>query len=194
VNPSALKRAKRDVRRRVLAARDALSDGERARGAIAVAERVLALPEVDGARAVMVFSSFGSELSTEPLIRGLVERGVTVALPRIVEGELEPHAFRPGDEMTRAWFGALEPAGGAVVDPIELDAVITPAVAFDRRGRRVGYGGGYYDRFLTRVRADTARIGIATDVQVLDEELPAAAFDLPVHVIVTPTETIRCEP
>lgn len=194
MSSGALKRAKRDVRRRVLAARDALSTHERDAAASAVARRVLDLPEVLAARAVMAFSSFGSELSTEPLIEGLRERGITVALPRIVDGDLEVRSFQPGDATSTTWFGAREPSGGEPIDPLDLDVVITPAVAFDRRGARVGYGGGFYDRFLRRTRPDALRVGIAADVQVLDEELPAGDFDLRVHRIVTPDETIRCEP
>jgi 5-formyltetrahydrofolate cyclo-ligase len=194
VNPGALKRAKRDVRRRVLAARDALSTEEREVAASVVARRVLDLPELREARTVMAFSSFGSELSTEPLIEEFGERGIAVGLPKIVDGELEVRSFRPGDATTTTWFGAREPSGGEAIDPRDLDAVITPAVAFDRRGTRIGYGGGFYDRFLPRARPDALRIGVALGVQVFEEELPAGAFDLRVHIIVTPDETIRCEP
>jgi 5-formyltetrahydrofolate cyclo-ligase len=189
VNATGLKRAKRDVRRRVLAARDALSASERAEAAEAVAARLLALPELQQARAVMAFASFGSELSTDPLIDGLYARGIRVGLPRIDGVELDVRSFRPGDPTTIAPFGAREPADGD-----SIDAVITPAVAFDRRGRRIGYGGGFYDRFLLRTRSDAVRIGVGADVQILEEDLPAGSFDLRVHVIVTPTETIRCEP
>jgi 5-formyltetrahydrofolate cyclo-ligase len=194
VSATDLKRAKRDIRRRVLAARDAMPASERAAAALAVATRVLALPELEGARAVMAFASFGSELSTDPLIDGLDARGITVGLPRIDGADLEVRSFRPGDPTTTTSFGAQEPADGDPIVPRAIDAVITPAVAFDRHGRRVGYGGGFYDRFLLRTRDDAVRIGVAADLQVLDEELPAGSFDLRVHVIVTPTETIRCEP
>jgi 5-formyltetrahydrofolate cyclo-ligase len=193
VSSGELKRAKRDVRRRVLAARDAVPADAREEAAVAVAARVLGLPEVQGVRAVMAFSSFGSELSTEPLIDGLDARGVTVGLPAIVDGDLEVRAFRPGDPTTTTWFGAREPTDGARIDPLELDVIVTPAVAFDRHGRRIGYGGGFYDRFFRRVRPDAVRLGVATAVQVLDDDLPAGHFDLRVHLIVTPDETIRCE-
>jgi 5-formyltetrahydrofolate cyclo-ligase len=189
-----LKRAKRDVRRRVLAARDALPQPVRDAASSAVATRVLALPEVRRARTVMAFSSFGSELSMDPLVDGLTDAGVTVGLPRIVDGELEVRSFRPGDPMTLTSFGAREPAEGAPIDPLDLDVVVTPAVAFDRQGRRIGYGGGFYDRFFRRTRPDAVRIGVAASLQVLDEELPAGGFDLRVHLIVTPDETIRCGP
>jgi 5-formyltetrahydrofolate cyclo-ligase len=194
VSASDLKRAKRDVRRRVLAARDAMRASERAAAADAVAARVLAVPELAGARTVMAFASFGSELPTDPLIDGLCARGIRVGLPRIDGGELEVRSFQPGDPTTTTSFGVREPADGDAIVPDAIDVVITPAVAFDRHGRRVGYGRGFYDRFLLRTRDDAVRIGVGADVQLLDEELPAGPFDRRVHVIVTPTETVRCEP
>ena len=187
-----LKRAKRDLRRRVIAARDAQTSAEREAGSLSVAERVLTLPEVVRARTILAFSSFGSELSTAPLIEALDSRGVTVALPVIVEGALEARTYRPGEPTTVTHFGAREPAGGRRLDPQEIDVVITPGVAFDRAGRRVGYGGGFYDRFLPLTRPDAVRVGVCFPVQLLEDDLPAGAFDLPVDVIVTPAEVVRC--
>ncbi len=89
MNSAELKRAKRDVRRRVLAERDAIPATARARASLEIAQRFLALPEVAAARTVLAFWSFGSELSTAPLIERLHGEGTRVALPRIVDGELE---------------------------------------------------------------------------------------------------------
>jgi 5-formyltetrahydrofolate cyclo-ligase len=194
VSAGDLKRAKRDVRRRVLAARDALPSSERTSATEMVTARVLALPELEGAHTVMAFASFGSEVSTDPLIEELCACEITVGLPRIEGDEVVVRSFRPGDPVTTTSFGAREPADGDAIAPDEVDVVITPAVAFDRSGRRVGYGRGYYDRFLPRTRADAVRIGVGLDVQLVDEDLPMGPFDLRVHLIVTPTETIRCEP
>jgi 5-formyltetrahydrofolate cyclo-ligase len=194
VTSGELKRAKRAVRRRVLAARDAIDATTRETMATQVADRFLALPEVQVARTVMVFSSFGSELSMEPLIDALSARDVLVGLPKIAADALEVRAFRPGDPTTVTSFGALEPSDGAPIDPHAIDVVVTPAVAYDRMGRRVGYGGGFYDRFLPRTRPDTVRVGIGAPVQLVDEDLPAGAFDLRVHVIVTPNGIVRCPP
>jgi 5-formyltetrahydrofolate cyclo-ligase len=187
-----LKRAKREVRRRVLATRDATDAVARAAEADAVTVRLLALPELERARVVLVFWSFGSELPTEPLVRALDDRGATTALPAIVDGDLEARVYRPGDPTTETSFGAREPADGRRLDPTELDVIVTPAVAFDRTGRRVGYGGGFYDRFLPRTRPDAFRVGIGSTVQLLDDDLPAGAFDLRVDAVVTPTELVRC--
>ena len=195
-NSTELKKAKRDVRRAVLAARDAIAPADHDRSAAAATARFLSLPEVETASCVMVFWSFGSELPTRPMIESLHARGVVIALPTIEEGTLQPRRYEPGDPTTETAFGALEPAGGAPIEPADLDVIATPAVAFDRAGSRVGYGGGFYDRFFARIPTDRVRAGIAFDVQVLPAgaALPRGRFDLQVDLIVTETETIRCPP
>jgi len=189
---SELKRAKRAIRRAVLAARDALDDAERAARSIAIHERFLGLHEVETAGVAMVFWSFGSEVSTPPLLERLHARGVRLCLPRIEGGrDLTAVAYEPGDPLTETSFGAREPADGTVLEPHALDLIVTPGVAFDRSGNRIGYGGGFYDRFLRRTRPVVPRIALAFDVQVLATELPAGRFDLGVDMVVTETRTIR---
>jgi 5-formyltetrahydrofolate cyclo-ligase len=190
VNSAELKRAKRAVRAEVLSRRDALDPVDRAAMGELIVTRFLGLRELRRPRAVMAFWSFGSEVPMDPLIARLVEAGVTVALPRIVDGRLEPRTWRPGEPVTETHFGAREPEGGRVLEPSEIDVVATPGVAFDRAGGRVGYGGGFYDRFLPLTPA--LRAAVAFGVQLVDRPLPGGPFDLPVHAIVTETETIRC--
>ncbi len=192
MNSTELKRAKRRVRNEVLAVRDAVPPQRRRAMAERVADRFMALPEVVEARIVMAFWSFGSELPTMPLIERLLGAGVGVALPRIDDGELQARTWAPGEPMTETTFGAREPAAGAMIDLEAIDVVATPAVAFDRTGRRVGYGGGFYDRFFPRTRGDALRAGVGLGVQLLDEALPGGPFDLRVDVVVTESETVRC--
>ena len=191
---SELKRAKRDIRRSVLAARDALGEAERVARSTAIHRRFLALPEVRDAGLVMAFWSFGSEVATPPLLEAMHARGVRVCLPRIEDGDLVAVAYEPGDPLRETSFGARQPAAGTILAPEVLELVVTPGVAFDRFGNRIGYGGGFYDRFLRRTRRGVPRIAIALDLQVLPRELPVGSFDLGVDVIVTETETIRCAP
>jgi 5-formyltetrahydrofolate cyclo-ligase len=194
MNSSALKREKRAMRRRVLAARDAIAPHERRRRSIAATDRALGLPEVAAARTVLLFWSFGSEIDTGPLIERLDRLGIRLALPRIDDGEIEALAYRPGDPLRATSFGAFEPAEGRLLAAGDLDVIAVPGVAFDRAGGRVGYGGGFYDRFLPRTRADAVRVGLCFDVQVLpgDARVPSGHADLPVHVVVTESETVRC--
>lgn len=184
-----LKRAKRRLRRSVLEERDALSPEVRDGWGERIAARLVALSEVEEAKAVMIFSSFGSEVPTAPLMDRLRDLRVVIALPRIEGADLVPVPYVPGDPVRSTAFGAVEPVSPERVDPGSLGVVVVPGVAFDRRGRRIGYGGGYYDRFLRGLSAFT--VGIAFGLQVLDEDLPAGSFDLRVDAIVTERETIR---
>jgi 5-formyltetrahydrofolate cyclo-ligase len=189
MSSSDLKRAKRRVRSAVRDERDAVPVDVRKERAERVVERFLALPEVARARTIMLFSSFGSEVPTGSLIGRLHERGVVVALPRIEGTALVPVTYAPGDPTTTTSFGAEEPVAGAPLDTSSIDVVGVPGVAFDRSGRRIGYGGGYYDRFLRGLPAFT--VGLVFGLQVVDADLPAGRFDLPVDAIVTEEETIR---
>jgi 5-formyltetrahydrofolate cyclo-ligase len=190
VKSGELKKAKARIRRAVLAERDALAPEDREVLGRRVTERLLQLPEVGSARTAMLFSSFGSEVSTAELIERLHGAGVGLALPRIEDRELVPIRYAPGDPTRRAAFGIEEPAGGERVPFDLLDLVVVPGVAFDRRCARIGYGGGYYDRALGLV--DAPAFAIAFSLQVLDTELPGGAFDRRVDAIVTDAETIRC--
>jgi 5-formyltetrahydrofolate cyclo-ligase len=189
MSSAGLKRAKRQIRREVLEARDAIAPDLRDRWGEWIADGAIDLPEIRTARVVMLFSSFGSEVPTGPMIERLRERGITIALPRIEDGDLVPVTYALGDPVRPTSFGAIEPARPDALDPGSLDVVVVPGVAFDRSGRRVGYGGGYYDRFLRDLAV--FRAGIAFSLQVIDGRLPAGNFDLPVHAIVTEEETIR---
>ena len=184
-----LKRVKRRVRNAVRGARDAVPVDVREKWAERVVRRFLELPEVVRARTVMLFWSFGSEVPTASLIERLHARGVVVALPRIEGGALVPIPFAPGDPTSTTTFGAEEPVADARLDPSTIDVVAVPGVAFDREGRRIGYGGGYYDRFLRGLPAFT--VGLVFGLQVVEQDLPAGRFDLPVDAIVTEDETIR---
>ncbi len=186
-----LKSAKRALRREILARRDALPPGERAERSRLIAERLLELPELVDAHTVLAFSSFGSEVDTEPIVDALIGRGIRLMLPRIDDGEIAAVTFRPGDEVAVTGFGALEPSAGEVVADTELDLLVTPGVAFDRQGFRVGYGGGYYDRLFRRTRPDATRVAVAFAMQVV-AEVPHGYADLPVDGVVTESELIRC--
>ena len=184
-----LKGRKRAVRRAAIERRDLLSEDERSAKSERIVERVLALPEVGAAGTVMAFWSFGSEVQTSALIERLQGSGTRLVLPRIVEGELEAVAYAPGDPVAATSFGAMEPVGVDVVPAEDVDLVIVPGVAFDRRGGRVGYGGGFYDRLFSKTPSVPA-VAIAFAVQLVDE-VPQGRSDSRVDVIVTEDEVIR---
>jgi 5-formyltetrahydrofolate cyclo-ligase len=190
VPPHHLKDRKRAVRREALDRRDGLDPDERAKRSRRITQRVLSLPEIARARTVMAYWAFGSEVETAPLIEALHEAGVRVVLPRIEKTEVVAVTYEPGQPITATAFGAMEPSDAEVVDPAGVDAVIVPGVAFDRTGRRLGYGGGFFDRFLPRTRSGTPAVAIAFAVQMV-EGVPAGHGDRRVDAIVTEDEVIR---
>src|SRR5947208_1311849 len=114
----------------MLGLRSKTSPQERRRLARQVEDRVLDLPEVVGARTVLVFASFGSEVPTDGLIRRLSSRDRSVLLPFIKDGDLHAARYRPGDALRRTTYGPNEPADRTIVDPAAVDVAVVPGLAF----------------------------------------------------------------
>lgn len=155
--------AKRDVRSAMAAWRDALSEEERARRSNAIWAAFFSLPEVEAARTVMLFSSIRSEVATDEAAAEVLARGWRLVLPRVNKAArcIEARQVHSLAELEVSAFGIREPGAGApLLDPQEIDAIAVPGLAFDRIGHRVGYGGGYYDRFLPSLRGDAFATGV----------------------------------
>jgi 5-formyltetrahydrofolate cyclo-ligase len=191
VDAEAIHAAKAALRARLLARRSALGADERARASLLICERVGALPEVVAARAVAGFAAFGSEVDVDPLLAELRARSVQVHLPWVDGERLRLAAVAdPSAELALGWRGVREPRDHRPVPLALLDAVIVPALAFDARGARLGYGGGHFDRLLGELQPAAVAIGVAFDPQIVDA-LPTDAHDRPVDVVVTERRVIR---
>ena len=186
-----IRESKARVRARLKAVRRALPAAERARLSAMVEARVFDIPIVARARTVMVFSSFGSEVSTGGIIGRLHARRQRILLPVVAGRDLKPVVFKPGDVVRRAGFGADEPVSTEEADVSAIDVVIVPGLAFDRQGYRIGYGGGFYDRLLPRLDRSALRVGVAFHCQLV-EELPHGPGDESVDLVVTDEETVLC--
>jgi 5-formyltetrahydrofolate cyclo-ligase len=104
--------------------------------------------------------------------------------PRVLGEELECVSVKSSDHFEKSEFGVMEPRGEAVA-PSSVRAVLIPGVAFDRRGTRLGFGKGFYDRFLSKISPSVPRIGVAYSFQVSSEELPRDEWDESVDWIVS---------
>ncbi|MDD2422566.1 MAG: 5-formyltetrahydrofolate cyclo-ligase [Heliobacteriaceae bacterium] len=185
---------KKALRDQVLQARQGQSPAVVAAKSRWIREQLRRLPVFQKAGTIMVYVDFRQEVATRPLIRRLLREGKQVAVPVCREaGRLIPAAIKafPGDLRPGKW-GILEPPEDHLdsVDPGELDLVLVPGVAFDRRGNRLGYGAGYYDRFLPLLRPGASKIGLAFALQLVEDVFPGA-HDVPVDCIVTETEVIK---
>lgn len=176
-------------RSQLLAARSALPAAERAAAQTAITEHLLTLPEVEQARAVLGYAAFGSEASVDTVLQVLLDRAVGVLLPWVDGHELRLARVRDlAADLAPGWRGVREPRGSSR-RPARADRVhlaLVPGVGFDRAGRRLGYGGGHFDRLLATLRPATPIVGVAFDLQVVDV-LPAEPHDVRVDAVVTET-------
>ncbi|MHB9096804.1 MAG: 5-formyltetrahydrofolate cyclo-ligase [Syntrophales bacterium] len=182
--------SKTEIRKTVLRARNAMTREEIEAGSRAIVKRLADLEEIRRAATLMVYLAFGSEALTDGLILWGWEAGKRIVVPLChpESRELTACLIDGFDELASGHYGIREPK---VVRPVprgEIGAVVVPAVAFDRRGYRVGYGGGYYDRFLPQA-SQAARIGAAFESQIV-AAVPADPHDVTVDCIVTETEII----
>lgn len=171
------------------ARRDSLEAGTRESLSDRVALHLTSMRAFQRARCIMMYASFRSEVDTWRLIRRAAAGGKSVYLPRtnVSHRELVPVRveLRNGslEGLVQGPYGIWEPRGPQA-DPCSLDMVCVPALAFDRMGYRLGYGGGFYDRFLDRLRPETVTVGLSYAAQLI-ERAPRDGHDLPVDFVVT---------
>ncbi|HYO38614.1 MAG TPA: 5-formyltetrahydrofolate cyclo-ligase [Nocardioidaceae bacterium] len=159
----------------------------------ALAEHLLAAPEVQRAATVAAYVSVGTEPGTGPLLDRLVALGRRVVLPVVLPDlDLDWAVYDGPDSLVRARRGLLEPRGPRLGPEAvaTADAVLTPGLAVDHDGRRLGQGGGCYDRALSRVPVGTFVCTLLYDDELVDE-VPAAEHDRPVTAAVTPSGLTR---
>jgi 5-formyltetrahydrofolate cyclo-ligase len=191
MSSNAAANAKQELRERMRGVRSSIPMETRRHLAERVEQNLFGVRELTEAKTVLLFYSFGSEVPTAAMVTRLLSEGRRVLLPFIGEEGMEAAELLPGDPLVETGYGPKEPGRRVAVDPPEVDAVVTPGLAFDRRGRRLGYGGGHYDRYLKRLSPAARRIGLAFSQQVV-ENVPSEAGDEPVHVVVTENEIIEC--
>lgn len=189
--PDRVERAKRELRHRVLSARSRRDPAARERAGAELCSQLLGLRGVSASATVAAYCSTGTEPGTERFLAALTNRGSRILVP-VLRPDLDldwaqyaPNALVPGRS------GILEPVGARLgVEAVATaDVVVCPGVAGDPTGRRLGRGGGSYDRALTRVGATALRCLMLYDDEVVDR-VPTRQHDQLVDVLVTPSRVI----
>lgn len=163
---------KTKIRMSMREVRDGLDEETRASKNTEIADKIMSLDEFKSADAVMAYVAFGSEVDPEPAMRVAAGEGKRIMIPDS--------------------FGIIELTGvyAGRAEPREVDLVLIPGIAFDERGYRLGYGGGWYDRFSTKLHEGVRMVGIAFEEQIMPE-IPNEPHDLLLDMILTDGRIIR---
>jgi 5-formyltetrahydrofolate cyclo-ligase len=185
---SAVAQLKKSIREQSHANRNALAEKDELSKLILA--RVMALPEYNAAKTVMFYIDVRSEVRTRQALPMALERGKKIVVPYCVDGLLELFHLESMDELDIGMYRILEPKAELrnvvekKVDVEELDLILVPGVAFDRRGGRTGHGKGYYDKLLEHRRPHTPLVALAFECQMFPE-IPMDDHDIFMDKVVT---------
>ncbi len=184
------------IRRQVVAWRDQLTPQEVAIRSEHAVENLFQLAEFMAASTVMFYASFKSEVQTMGAIARCLKQGRRVALPLTSAKEkmLRPYLIKDPKRDLKPGYCAIpepDPDLAVLLNPRDIDVVIVPGSVFDRNGGRLGYGGGFYDRFLANRAPAAFRVALAFELQVIDAGLPLEPHDQPLDCLVTEKNILR---
>lgn len=184
---------KRKLRRKMMDMREALSPEGVRRESLAVCERLIRHPAFKEGKTILFYYPHRKELDVRPAMEEAWLAGKRVVLPKSDPASKSLSFFRieRGEALVSGSYGIPEPSGkeAARILPDAIDLVVVPGVAFDERGYRLGYGGGYYDRFFSRHPGPFHRIGVAYSFQVVPTVYPEE-HDQRLDGLITPSMTL----
>ena len=187
---------KRSIRQAVLVGREQISPAERIRMSEQITEMVRRQEAYRAAEDILCFVSYGSEVVTDDLIEQALREEKRVYVPSVTDagsGAMEFVRITGLQELAEGYKGIREPVSGDVYAPdcTGQALMILPGVAFDRQGHRIGYGGGFYDRYLERIHkiCPMKTIAIGFQIQIVDWIEPGE-YDMPYDVLITEREEI----
>jgi len=179
-------RLKEEFRNNILSARKSLSIEEKNVLDDKIYKKLISSQYYNNCNIVFVYVSFGKEVDTLKIISKLLEDNKVVCVPKVINKKDGMKAIRINslDELKVGYYNILEPTGIEEVDPENIELCLIPGLAFDNKGGRIGYGGGFYDRFLCRVSSKTKLIALAYKFQIL-EDIPMDDYDIRIQGIIT---------
>lgn len=186
---------KKSLRKKVLENRSKLSKDDILKYSETIANKLYEMSYYKNANRIMAFISFKDEIHTHDIIKTSIKNGKSIVVPITIpeSKELKVSELLDFSELEVGYYDILTPKKEFIrfVDPNTIDLVLVPGVVFAEDGYRVGYGGGYYDRFLSKLDKNVKKIGLAFDLQVVDK-VPTENFDIPVDLIITEKRVIDC--
>ena len=177
------------LRQQMMGKRLALPAFEAEASADVISKRLSIFLNYRHAKTVMCYTPIKGEVNTMPIVKMCFEDGKRVLLPVLENGVIKPCIFTGYDSLSNGKFNILEPSEKDFVSPDEIDLICVPGLAFNQGKYRLGFGGGYYDRFLPELRDDCFKVGIAFDFQIV-AVLPIEIHDVRLDMIISEEQFI----
>lgn len=196
VNSESIAKTKRAIRKTIIQKREALGDLEKDEKSLSIAQRLFGMDEFKKSKIVFCFLSTSLEVQTERIIRESLRLGKQVLVPLLDLGGENLQASRilsMDVDFVMGEYDVRQPAPKFrdIVPFSNIDFVVVPGLAFDSFGNRIGYGGGFYDKFFKKITRDVSRVAVSYDFQLFNL-VPHSDLDEPVHFLITETKTLRC--
>ena len=178
---------KLDLRRSLLSKRRVLSSSEVMEKSNLICSSLQSLSEFKSAKSILFYHPIDNEVSLILLVKFCLSWGKKILFPRVVEDSIEMCSVSNLSELESGKFGVLEPKGGS---ESSVDLIFVPGIGFDSKGGRIGYGKGYYDRFLNN--REVLKVGVGYDFQVV-ENCYSEEHDVALDMIVTESKVLKCK-
>ena len=178
--------SKSKIRKRVLNVRNNMSKEDVKKNSNAIMDKITGLDIYKQSKVVFIYMDFKNEVMTSNLIKRMLSEKKRVAIPYTdsINTVLIPSEITKESDLKQNSFGYFEPKSILPVNIEEIDLVIVPGVVFDKNLNRIGFGKGYYDKILNRLKPSAKKIALAHDFQVL-EDIPAEEHDVKMDMIIT---------
>lgn len=185
---------KSSIRKEILALRGQLSKEIRMQNDLAIFNKVSELPCIQQAETILCYAGYQSEVSTKELMQLFLATGKRLYLPRVNGDDMDFYRITKMSDLTEGYKGIPEPSTACMdrytADGFRQIVMIMPGCAFSRDGSRIGYGKGYYDRYLEK-HAIVKRVALCYSLQIADN-IPTDTHDKKASIIITEDEVIDC--
>lgn len=187
------KEEKKVLRNKVLEIRDSLDNSEKEIMDTKIFNELINTELYKKASNIFIYISFSNEINTINIIEKAFEDRKNIFIPKVYKDEKSMKAIKLNsfDELKKNSMGILEPIDDSdYIEKENIDLIVVPGVVFDNECNRIGYGGGYYDRYLNEIKSKENKIALAYDLQVVDK-IECEAHDIKVDYIITNTRIIK---
>ena len=176
---------KTQIRSKILKRLKTQKEEDRNRKSIFIKDKLLRNKVFKKAKIIMFYVAFGGEVKTEEMIREAKKIGKVICVPICKKDKetMQPAILKDHAKLKKGPYGVLEPVTTNLVKPEDLDLIIVPGLAFDKKGNRLGRGKGCYDRFLIKLSKNTTSVGLAFDFQILSR-IPTTSYDVSVKKVI----------